>query len=191
MKKKEKIKLVFGLGNEEKEFYSSRHNIGKEIIDFYIEERKEEKSFYFAKYNHLILASNKGYMNESGKSVKEALKFFKLKPENLLVIHDDADLLFPFFKVSFASGSGGHKGIESIFKEIKSKNFWRFRIGIQKKKRVLAGNLVLKKWDEEEKKVLNKIKKEFKIILEKLEEKLPNELNLSKDYFLKLNERKN
>jgi PTH1 family peptidyl-tRNA hydrolase len=191
MKKKEKIKLVFGLGNEGKEFYSSRHNIGKEIIDFYIEERKEEKSFYFAKYNHLILASNKGYMNESGKSVKEALKFFKLKPENLLVIHDDADLLFPFFKVSFASGSGGHKGVESIFKEIKSKNFWRFRIGIQKKKRVLAGNLVLKKWDEEEKKVLDKIKKEFKIILEKLEEKLPNELNLSKDYFLKLNERKN
>jgi len=191
MKKKEKIKIVFGLGNEGKEFYGSRHNIGKEIIDFYIEERKEEKSFYFAKYNHLILASNKGYMNESGKSVKEALKFFKLKPENLLVIHDDADLLFPFFKVSFASGSGGHKGIESIFKEIKSKNFWRFRIGIQKKKRVLAGNLVLKKWDEEEKKVLDKIKKEFKIILEKLEEKLPNELNLSKDYFLKLNEGKN
>jgi PTH1 family peptidyl-tRNA hydrolase len=191
MKKKEKIKIVFGLGNEGKEFYFSRHNIGKEIIDFYIEERKEEKSFYFTKYNHLILASNKGYMNESGKSVKEALKFFKLKPENLLVIHDDADLLFPFFKVSFASGSGGHKGIESIFKEIKSKNFWRFRIGIQKKKRVLAGNLVLKKWDEEEKKVLDKIKKEFKIILEKLEEKLPNELNLSKDYFLKLNEGKN
>jgi PTH1 family peptidyl-tRNA hydrolase len=86
-----------------------------------------------------------------------------------LVIHDEADLLFPFFKVSFASGSGGHKGIESIFKEIKSKNFWRFRIDIQKKKRVLAGNLVLKKWDEEEKKVLDKIKKEFKIILEKLE----------------------
>jgi hypothetical protein len=51
--------------------------------------------------------------------------------------------------------------------------------------------LVLKKWDEEERKVLNKIKKEFKIILEKLEEKLPNELNLSKDYFLKLNEGKN
>jgi PTH1 family peptidyl-tRNA hydrolase len=191
MKNKEKIKLVFGLGNEGKEFYSSRHNIGKEIIDFYIEERKEEKNFYFAKYNHLILASNKGYMNESGKSVKEALKFFKLKPENLLVIHDEADLLFPFFKVSFASGSGGHKGVESIFKEIKSKNFWRFRIGIQKKKRVLAGNLVLKKWDEEEKKFLDKIKKEFKIILEKLEEKLPNELNLSKDYFLKLNEGKN
>ncbi len=191
MKKKEKIKIIFGLGNEGEDFESSRHNIGKEIVNFYIRERREEKMFYFSKYNYLILASNNGYMNESGKSVKEALKFFKLKPENLLVIHDDADLIFPLFKVSFASGSGGHKGVESIFKEIKSKNFWRFRIGIQKKRRVLAGNLVLKKWEEKEKEILDKIKKEFKIILEKLEEKLPNELNLSKDYFLKLNERKN
>jgi peptidyl-tRNA hydrolase, PTH1 family len=109
MKKKEKIKLVFGLGNEGKEFYGSRHNIGKEIIDFYIEERKEEKSFYFAKYNHLILASNKGYMNESGKSVKEALKFFKLKPENLLVIHDEADLLFLFLKFLLLQEAAGIK----------------------------------------------------------------------------------
>jgi len=191
MKKKEEIKIIFGLGNEGKEFESSRHNIGKEIVNFYIKERNEGRGFYFSEYNHLILASNKGYMNESGKSVKEVLKFFKLKPENLLVIHDEADLVFPLFKVSFASGSGGHKGVESIFKEIKSKNFWRFRIGIQKRKRVLAGNLVLTRWTDEEKKILDKIKKEFKIILEKLEKKLPNELNLSKDYFLKLNERKN
>ena len=186
MKKKEKVRIFFGLGNEGKEFIGSRHNIGKEIIDFYIKEKEEKKYFYFENYSGLILASNKGYMNESGRGVKEALKILKLKPENLLVIHDEADLIFPLFKVSFNTGSGGHKGIESLFKEFKSKRFWRFRIGIQKKKRILAGNLVLKKWDEEEKRILDKIKNEFKIILEKLKEKLPNELNLSKDYFLKI-----
>lgn len=189
MKNKEKIKIIFGLGNEGEEFENTRHNIGKEIIDSYLKEKKEAKNSYFGYYDELILASNKGFMNTSGKGVKELLEKFKLKPENLLVIHDEADLFFPLFKISFQTGSGGHKGVESIFKEIKNKNFWRLRFGIQGKKRKVAADLVLKKWTAEELKILEFIKNEFKIILEKLKTKLPNELNLSKDYFLKKYER--
>lgn len=189
MKNKERIKIIFGLGNEGEEFKKTRHNIGKEIIDFYLKEKKEVKNVYFGYYDELILASNKKFMNESGKGVREILEIFKLKPENLLVIHDEADLLFPLFKISFKAGSGGHKGVESIFKEIKNKNFWRLRFGIQGKKRKLAAELVLKKWTAEELKILEFIKIEFKIILERLKTNLPNELNLSKDYFLKKYER--
>lgn len=189
MKQKERIRVVFGLGNEGKEFEKTRHNIGKEIINYYLKEKRDLKNSYFSFYDELILASNKNFMNQSGKAVKEILDHFKLKPENFLIIHDEADLPFPLFKVSFQTGSGGHKGVESIFKEIKSKNFWRLRLGIQGKKRKLAGEVVLKNWSTKELEILEFIKKEFKIILERLKTHLPNEINLSKDYFLKKYER--
>jgi len=184
MTKKEKIICLYGLGNEGKEYLNSRHNIGKEIIDFYLSPKNFLRYAYYSYYDHLILASNLGFMNESGQGAKELLTHFKLKPSNLLVIHDDADLLFPFFKFSFGVGSAGHKGVESIIKALKTNKFWRLRIGIQKKKRVKAEKIVLEKWTKDEKVYVEKIKDKFKIILEKLKERLPNELNLAKNYFL-------
>lgn len=182
--KKEKIKLVYGIGNEEKKFENTKHNIGKEIIKYYFSQPESLKYSLFEKQQNLILATNLTYVNEAGKSLKELVEKFKLKPENILVIHDDADLIFPLFKVSFNVDSAGHKGIESIIRNLKSKSFWRFRIGIQGKKRVLAEKIVLKKWTPKEEEIIKKIKKKFKIILEKLNEgKLPTELNISKDFF--------
>lgn len=184
--KKNRIKLIYGIGNEGKEFENSVHNLGKEIVKFYFQKPHSWKYSLYEKYNNLILATNLGYVNNCGQGLKELLEKFKLKPENVLVVHDDADLSFPIFKTSFGASSGGHKGIESIIKNLKTKNFWRFRIGLQPKKRKKAGEIVLKKWNKKEKIVVDKIKKKFGAILEKLNEgKLPNELNLEKEYFLK------
>lgn len=181
-----KIKLIYGIGNEGEEFENLKHNLGKEIINFYLKEKSFLKNSYYGKFDSLIISSNLGYVNEGGKGLKELLLKFKIKPENVLVIHDDADLIFPYFKASFGSSSGGHKGIESIIKNLGTKNFWRLRIGIQGKKRKRAEEIVLKKWSKEEGKIIDKIKKRFKLIFEKLSEGyLPNELNLPKDYFLK------
>ena len=183
--KKEKIKLVYGIGNEDKKFFDTKHNLGKEIIKYYFSKPEELNFSFFEKFDNLILATNRGYINECGKGLKELQEKFKIKPENILVIHDDADLIFPLFKTSFGAGSGGHKGIESIIKNLKTKNFWRFRIGIQGKKRTPAENIVLKKLSYKEKKIFENIKKKFKIILTKLKESyLPNELNLPKDFFI-------
>lgn len=181
----EGVKLVYGLGNEGEEFENTKHNLGKDIIKDYLKEPKELKFSYYEKFNNLILATNKGFMNESGKGLKELINYFKLKPENVLIIQDDADLIFPIFKISFGSGSGGHKGIESLIKNIKSNKFWRFRIGIQGFKREKAEKIVLKKWTPQEKEKFKKIKEKFKIIFETLEKRKPNELNIPKDYFLK------
>lgn len=182
---KQKIKLIYGLGNEGEEFKNTVHNLGKEIIKFYFKEPERLNYSLYEKFNELILATNLGYVNSCGQGIKELLKKFKLKPENILVIHDDADLVFPLFKTSFGAGSGGHKGIESIIKNLKTKKFWRFRIGIQRSKRKRAEEIVLKKWTDQEREIIEKIKRKFKIILERLGEgKLPNELNLKKEYFL-------
>ena len=183
--KKEKIKLIYGIGNEDKKFLNTKHNLGKEIIKYYFSKPRELNFSIFEKFNNLILATNRGYMNESGKGIKELQEKFKLKPENILVIHDDADLNFPLFKTSFSASSAGHKGVESIIKNLKTKNFWRLRIGIQGKKRISAEEIVLKKLSSQEKNILEKMKKKFKIILEKFEGGyLPNELNLPKDFFM-------
>ncbi len=184
---KNKIKLIYGIGNEDKNFENSVHNLGKEIIKFYFQKPITLKHSLYEKNAPLILATNLGYINLAGQGLKELLEKFKLTPENILVIHDDADLNFPIFKTSFGAGSAGHKGIESIIKNLKTKNFWRFRIGIKKKKkRRKAEEIVLKKWSRAERQIVEKIKKKFKIIFEKLAEgKLPNELNLEKEYFLK------
>jgi len=182
--KKEKIKLIYGIGNEGEKFLNTKHNLGKEIIKYYFSKPTELSFSIFEKFNHLILATNLGYMNDSGKGIKELKEKFKIKPENILILHDDADLNFPLFKISFGAGSAGHKGIESIIKNLKTKNFWRLRIGLQGKKRIPAEELVLKNWSRKEKEIFEKLKKKFKIILEKLNDGyLPNELNLPKNFF--------
>lgn len=181
---KTKIKLVYGIGNEEEKYLNSRHNLGKEIVKFYLQKPIYLKFCYFDRYRNLILATNLVYVNESGKGIKELLTKFKLKPENIMIIHDDADLLFPLFKTSFGVGSAGHKGIESIIRHIKTNKFWRFRFGIQRDKRTPAEKIVLKNWSKEELKIVDKVKKKFKLIFEILKERLPNELNLKKDFFL-------
>lgn len=182
---KTKIKLIYGIGNEEKKYQNSRHNLGKEIVKFYLKNTIYLESCYFDRFENLILATNVGYVNEAGKGIKELVTKFKLKPENIMIIHDDADLLFPIFKTSFAISSAGHKGIESIIKHLKTNKFWRFRLGIQRKKRLAAEKIVLKDWSAEESEIVRKIKKKFKLIFETLKERLPNELNLKKDFFLK------
>ena len=180
-----KIKLIFGLGNEGEIYKNTRHNIGKDLVSSWLKKPINLHHSVFEKVDKtLYVATNLTFVNESGKSLKELQTKLKLKPEEILVIHDDADIIFPFLKFSFGASSAGHKGIESIIRYLKTKNFWRLRIGINKKKRLQAEKLVLKKWGQEELKVVKKMKEKLQEILIKgLKERLPNELNLPKDYF--------
>lgn len=133
-----KIRLIVGLGNPGKEYENTRHNAGFLFID------------ELENYSKIKITSVKSqsFMNESGKSVASLIKLYKVKPENILVVHDDIDILWGNSKFSFGRSSAGHKGVESIIKSLKTKNFWRLRIGIQPalKKRVPAERIILKKF---------------------------------------------
>ncbi len=104
-------------------------------------------------------------MNKSGKAVAEAKKRFKVKSEEILIIHDDSDIELGKYKFSFGRGSAGHKGIESIIKALKTKNFWRLRIGIRSKKvglsaearRAKAEDFVLKKITKKDLLIFNEV----------------------------------
>ena len=114
------IRLIVGLGNPGKEYEKTRHNTGRIMVGF-IEGKLEGQKIKFI--------TPDTFMNNSGKAVVPLIKT-KKDLENLVVIYDDIDLPLGKIKISFNRSSGGHNGVESIIKSVKSQEFLRIRIGI-------------------------------------------------------------
>ena len=196
------IKIIIGLGNPGKKYGNTYHNAGILFIDYLINkisakiknpaptgrgspnnigrQKSKVKSFEFVKFNSLILVNPLTFMNESGKAVLAAIKYFsskkeKIKPEEILIIHDDSDIELGNYKISFARGSAGHKGVDSIIKSLKTKNFWRLRIGIRLPKKVTSYKLQVTRTKAEDL-VLKKIKKDDWITLQKVYETIQIQL---------------
>jgi len=110
-------------------------------------------------------------MNESGQTANRLKRFYKIPLKNIIIIHDDTDLVFPNFKFGFDHGSAGHKGIKSIISHLKSKGFFRLRLGVrpesasQKK----ALDLVLRNFSRLEE---EELKQNFIVIKDYLEKEL-------------------
>lgn len=133
------IKLFVGLGNIGEEYSLTRHNIGfcfNELIlqNLKLSFEKNTKLHGFVKklpeLDQVILLNPSTYMNESGIAVQATANYFKIKPEEIMVIHDDLDLLPGKVKLKLGGGHGGHNGLKSIIKHLGTNNFWRIRIGI-------------------------------------------------------------
>lgn len=158
------MKLIVGLGNPGKEYENTRHNIGFDIIDKYL--RKENIEIKKNKFNGLYAESNinsekviflkpQKYMNLSGEVVRKYIDFFKIKPENILVIHDDLDQALGKIKLKQNSSSGGHNGIKNIELNLGTKNYKRLKIGISNNKSIDTKDYVLGKINKEERKILD------------------------------------
>lgn len=118
------MKIVFGLGNIGEEYIKTRHNAGA-IVCSYIE-KNLEKLGSKQKIKFLLPET---FMNHSGKL---AIKYIKSKKDlkDFIVVYDDMDLPLGKIKISFDRSSGGHNGLESIIKAVKSQEFTRIRIGV-------------------------------------------------------------
>ena len=134
---------IVGLGNPEKEYENTRHNVGRIVLDTLREARgfsdwsadKYSKSLIVKNIiddREVVLVEPDNYMNNSGESVKYFVKSQE-DAENLIVVHDDIHLPFGEIKISYGKGTGGHNGIDSIIKHIGTKNFTRLRIGVAQK----------------------------------------------------------
>lgn len=143
---------IIGLGNPGGEYAETRHNTGKMAVEAL------EKAQVKAKLIH-----QDTFMNKSGTAVAKVVKSKKAAAK-LVVIYDDLDLPVGTMKISFNRGSGGHKGLESIIRALKTKEFIRIRIGIGKKEPVEKH--ILGKFTPGEK---EKLKKVFKKVVEAVE----------------------
>lgn len=175
--------FVVGLGNPGEKYKNSRHSAGRIILELYVKNLKLPPFEFDKKTNSLmseikkkaVLILPETFMNNSGIAVKKIITS-KIKAKNLVVAHDDIDLPLGKFKISFNRSSAGHKGIESIVKNIKTNEFTRVRIGVSPK----TPKGKIKK--PETKKIVDFIISDFKkdelLELTKLSKKIFEALNL-------------
>ena len=155
------MKLIVGLGNPGSRYEQTRHNIGFNVIDRLVDELGasdiSKSTFYGELFKHgdLLLVKPTTFMNLSGKSVQAVAHFYKIAPEQIIVIHDDIDL--PFGAVRFKQGgsSGGHNGLKSI-DTLYSNNYLRTRVGIGKpEQKSMVADYVLTSFSKEEQRCLD------------------------------------
>lgn len=136
------MKLIVGLGNPGNKYSETWHNLGFSAVDELrelLDLRMFKKSTKFqadiseGTYGEekIILAKPLTFMNNSGDCVQAISSFYKIKPTDLIVIHDDIDLALGKMRLAIDSSAGGHNGIKSIIEKLGSKNFNRIKIGIK------------------------------------------------------------
>jgi PTH1 family peptidyl-tRNA hydrolase len=130
--------LVAGLGNPGPRHVRDRHNVGWMVVD---ELGRRRDASFRSKFNGRIAEARFGdervallkpetYMNESGRSISAAARYYKLDPEDVLVVHDDVDLEFGRLQARAGGGLGGHNGLRSISQSFGTSDFLRLRIGV-------------------------------------------------------------
>jgi peptidyl-tRNA hydrolase, PTH1 family len=162
--------IVVGLGNPGEEYARTRHNTGRMAADFLSEKVKGVKVF-----------TPGTFMNKTGSAVAKVVKS-KKAAEKLIVIYDDLDLPIGTMKISYNRGSGGHNGLESIIKALKTREFIRIRIGIasvtpsgkMKKRPGGGGELEKHILSEFKKPEMEALKKVFKTVTTAVEEIIDN-----------------
>ncbi|MDE3020435.1 MAG: aminoacyl-tRNA hydrolase [Pseudomonadota bacterium] len=134
------IRMIVGLGNPGQEYEQTRHNAGF----WWLDNLGEEHGARFAmqpKHHGLAgvvriggqdvwLMKPQTFMNDSGLAVASMSRFYRIAPEEILVVHDDLDLLPGIIRLKQGGGHGGHNGLRSIISLLSSHDFWRLRIGI-------------------------------------------------------------
>ena len=166
--------LIIGLGNPGEKYKNTRHNIGFKMV----EELREIGNFSAFKFQkeskalvcegslndkEVALARPMGFMNNSGISVRVLRDYYKIKhsseEKNIMVIHDDIDLPLGKIRLHKDKSSAGHKGVESIIKELKTKNFIRIRMGILPNtgKPKKSETFVIQKFNKNEEQIIKEV----------------------------------
>lgn len=143
------MKLLVGLGNPGEKYIHTRHNLGFDVVDKFFASKESIKLTkwddkpklksqiaqvtYTSKNSgevKIILAKPTTYMNLSGMAVSQLSLFYKIAPEDILIIHDELDLPLGSLKIRCGGAAAGHHGVESIIEALGTDKFWRMRLGI-------------------------------------------------------------
>jgi peptidyl-tRNA hydrolase, PTH1 family len=135
--------LVVGLGNPGREYARNRHNVGHLVVDELARRHDGSwKSKFSGQISEIRLDGHKvallkpeTYMNDSGRPVSAAMRFFKVPPEAVLVVHDEADLDLGRLQVRKGGGLAGHNGLRSIAAQLGTPEFLRLRVGVGRPER--------------------------------------------------------
>jgi PTH1 family peptidyl-tRNA hydrolase len=165
------MQFIFGLGNPGEKYQSTKHNVGFWAVEAIAEKlglKSQDSSKFFAKIftsPSILLVQPQTYMNDSGKSVRAVLDYYKQltneneeELRNLFVFHDDLDLSIGNTKLQMGTGPKIHNGLLSIYQHLHTKNFWHARIGVDGRngdRSMPSQSYVLSPFQQAEKEVLN------------------------------------
>ena len=155
------IRLIAFLGNPGKEYERTRHNAGWLVADelSFASELvwKEKFKGIVASRGGLILLRPRAFMNRSGESVGPCASFYRVAPEELLVVHDDIELSFGRFELRKGGGLGGHNGLKDIVRVLGTREFERLRIGISRPQHGAPARHVLSRFSPDEEAMLSEL----------------------------------
>ena len=129
-------RLIVGLGNPGAEYEATRHNVGFWLVDQFADKLKAtlapQGKFFgrTARAGDLWLLQPTTFMNRSGQSVAALANFYKIAPDEILVVHDDLDLSPGGIRLKQGGGNGGHNGLKDVQARLGTPDFWRLRLGI-------------------------------------------------------------
>ena len=176
--------VVIGLGNPGKKYEATWHNLGFLVLDGLTGGKFKKSAKFQAEVSveKNILAKPLTFMNNSGIAVNSLMKFYKIPPTDLIVVHDDLDLPLGKIRIVSESSAGGHNGVASIIQQIGTKKFVRIKIGIKtaRLEKMDPADYVLEKIGKEKKVVpgiLNQAIQAIDIILEDSVESAMNKFN--------------
>ena len=138
------MKIIVGLGNPGEKYEKTRHNIGFLALDELLSKLESLKQTFWEDEKDLkaqikqikqgdttlLLVKPTTFMNNSGFAVAKVMNYYKLTPEDVIVIHDDLDLPLGKIRIRFGGAAGGHHGVESLIEQLKTDKFLRIRLGI-------------------------------------------------------------
>ena len=156
--------IIAGLGNPTREYEKTRHNVGFEAIDILADKagttvtEKKHKALYGKGYiggQKVILAKPQTYMNLSGESIREIADFYKIEPENIIILCDDINLSEGQLRIRLKGSAGGHNGLKNIISHLGTQEFPRIRIGVGEKPRGMdLADYVLGRFPKEQQAVM-------------------------------------
>ena len=153
------MKVIVGLGNPGKEYENTKHNIGFLTLDRLSErlgisikqiKHKALTGEGFVKGQKLMLVKPQTYINLSGQCVREVMQYYKLEPENLIVIYDDLDIPIGTLRLRAKGSAGTHNGMKSIIYDIQEDGFPRVRVGIGGERKGNLANYVISGFRKED-----------------------------------------
>lgn len=180
--------LIIGLGNPEPEYSRTRHNMGFDVINklsekYSIDVKKEKFDGLYGngiiENEKVILVKPQTYMNLSGEAIAQYANFYKINPENIIVIYDDIDIETGVVKIRKKGGPGTHNGMKSVVHELNTTEFPRIRVGTGSKENIAdLINYVISKVSQEEYKELEQgIDKAVEAVVEILRIGIDNAMN--------------
>ncbi len=153
------VRLAVFLGNPGPEYARTRHNVAWMLADrlFFSDSviwQRKFKGMFGSTAGGLLLLKPETFMNRSGESVAACAQFYRIAPDELLVVHDDIELPFGTALARAGGGLGGHNGLRDIDRALGSREFLRFRIGISRPTRGEVASYVLSRFTPEEERAL-------------------------------------